>query len=529
MVQSFLMGEKNKIIIWVSVNILLFILPLCVVVLSNSDDAVFVSTFSGANSTMVHSEMVYFGNIWGYMISQLYKLAPTIEWYSWIQHILLIISFNVYWWFVSARIEDKVLKTFAAVVLSLLCIYSILAMQYTATAFYISLASLFIIYDVITLRRLVLSSILFFIATQYRTSGALMPIMIIAPIFILSNYHGIKALKCKGAFLLLLSVITAFTTLLNYQSEHKDKEWSHYTEFTYSRAYINDNPSCLKGFDVIKDSIKKKEYELICNYFLYDGNIISIEELRQIGSYLKGFVLENVKTNLHPYFRFYWRMGILFLLLVIIMGLLKTNKRKCMYFLFISTILLFIAANMYMMSRSIAKERVLLPAYLSLCVATILITKDYCIGFKFQKCVAYSVILLLGTVFIIKDIDRYRYNKGVAELAKETETILQQNSYPRVHIHIGVAVDVDAFNMSNNIIYKSMVDCGWTINSPYVREFYKGFTSYIDDNLPMLINKRNMNRIEDIVYILKHHYGIESHYLINDESKNYYIIQLVRD
>lgn len=60
----------------------------------------------------------------------------------------------------------------------------------------------------------------------------------------------------------------------------------------------------------------------------------------------------------------------------------------------------------------------------------------------------------------------------------------------------------------NSVVGKKFVRVGWTVNSPHTKNYYQGYKSYVDKNIPMMINSDYEHYIDLIEKSLKSYYKI---------------------
>lgn len=58
----------------------------------------------------------------------------------------------------------------------------------------------------------------------------------------------------------------------------------------------------------------------------------------------------------------------------------------------------------------------------------------------------------------------------------------------------------------NSVVGKKFVRVGWTVNSPHTKKYYQGYKSYVDQNLPMMVNSDYEQYLDMIEKSLKSYY-----------------------
>ena len=281
--------------------VLLLILPFCVnIFFSQSDDQRSLFISSGAYNGTPCPYLVYEGYIYGTILSTLYKINNNIEWYSVMSWTLYLISFLTIGFSIIKLKTNELIKGLFLLTFSFLHFYMCIHPQFTILTSELAFASFALLIQAKNKKYYATAFVLFFIATQIRTSAALLPYMILFPIFFLSNNYkkAIGSLSC----LCIIGIVSYATDNIMYN--HTD-EWKHFNTYNDARGLIADNPQSAKLLSTIENTNQKKKYELLVKYRFFDTNILTEKEIVDYANILKQQRLETIKINIHNYYQMY--------------------------------------------------------------------------------------------------------------------------------------------------------------------------------------------------------------------------------
>lgn len=138
---------------------------------------------SGAYTGTPSGSLMYVGSLYGSFIAFLYSVTVNIEWYSLLYYFFFILSIaiitkKILWANIKAEIKYLGLS-----LILFTHTYMALSPQSTFLAADLSIASMALLYRYKNRINLIYAALVFFIATQFRLFGALMPYFIALPIF----------------------------------------------------------------------------------------------------------------------------------------------------------------------------------------------------------------------------------------------------------------------------------------------------------------------------------------------------------
>lgn len=510
----------NRILLGTLFTIFL-LLPFFVnIFFSLSDDQRYLFISSGAYNGTPCPYLVYEGYIYGTILSTLYKINNNIEWYSVVSWTLYLISFLTIGFSIIKLKINELIKGLFLLTFSFLHFYMCIHPQFTILASELAFASFVLLIQAKNNKKYYATAfVLFFISTQIRTSAALLPYMILFPIFFLSNNYkkAIGSLSC-----LCIIGIASFATD-NIMYNHSD-EWKHFNTYNDARGLIADNPQSGKLLSRIENPNQKKEYELLVKYRFFDTNILTEKEIVDYANILKQQRLETIKINIHNYYQMYKSLGGITLIITILWLLFFSFKKKQYgtIFFIISCLIMFFIANITIMSMSFPKERVLITLIAALLLSCLYIANT-------RKTTYTNTFLCINAIILMFYFGRTNYQtaKNINEPLKqknEVEGMLNKSKSEKVLMLVPSCLDVEIFSASKSpIAYKTILQ-GWMYHWPLAPKGYGNFKTLVD-GIPMLVNKSAVEQLDIIEDMIRQNYKISVDRHAIAESENYYLIQ----
>lgn len=305
-----------------SVTILIFVLlPFCIKIFwSAADDPRYIFMTSGAYTGTHSGSLLYVGSIYGNFVGWLYQLFPVLEWYSVIYYLLFTVSVFLLSKAILNSTLSREIKCSVYVILFITHLYMAISPQSTFLASDLSISTMVLIRGKRSHAKFLLSFCLFFIATQMRLFGALMPYMIAMPIFMLSKNITIGNVKRYVMPFAVFFVLSCTSFLSDYLKYHSTSEWTQFKKFDAARCYITDNPLSGELIDGIHNPKDKLAYMLFQKYRIYDTNVLPVEKMVHYADMMKTYRLKNIQNNIVPYARFYLSFGFLAVFILIMWG-----------------------------------------------------------------------------------------------------------------------------------------------------------------------------------------------------------------
>ena len=500
---------KNNLFIFGITNLILLFIPFCTeCVHASFDDDLMLLIASGAYTGTPSPYIIYSNYVYGVFISALYQLYNGIEWYSVIQYILHMAAINIIILRIFQNRFSLVIKTAIIITILLIAIHISISLQYTFLASEISLASIALTLPNPNKRKYyTIGFILFAIAASIRLTGALIPFMLFLPLLILPIHLKEKSYQCQLKYYISLIICTITLLTIDKIAYTSTPSWKAYIQYNEARQYINDNYAAKDCVNLFTNENKKREIDLLVNYRVVDGTILNTTDLKKIITFLKSQRLNNIKNEFWGYYYTYnYSLRIIFLILLFTIFVLGCSKKHRYKLIIIGvSFIAFVIANAYLMSRSRAKEPILLCLIISI-ISICYICLIPSIKQKLQTIIASLLICFLG-VWIVRNI-LYTHETTKRNIAstKNTEYLFQSVSDKKILVHTGTATTINMFHVSQSIIGQKLLRTGWLINSPHTKIFYTGLSSSIENDLPHLINTQYEDKIETMKELLMNYY-----------------------
>ncbi len=518
----------NKIWLLVSVIALISILFFQPIYFSAADDPRYIYLLSGVYTGSPCAEVVFIGYLFSTLCSWLYSMYLGIEWYTVIFYGLYLLSYTVISWHV---LKWKPQKTFVKYVVAfsffVFQIYLLLIPQNTILSIELSFASLVVMLNSeCRYRKQLYGILLFFIGTQIRFSAAFIPYMIACPLF-LCNFRWNDASWWKNRILLAGLIVVAAITFFTNKSAYSGEQWKEFNEYNEARGFLADNPIAGEMTSQIASQENRLAYDLFYRYRIFDWNILTLEKIKNYKKIYEDKRDEVIRRNIRPYMNAYRNMEGGWVLLVLVWVFFELLRRKKYYALInlIIVIALFLGANLFMMSTSFPKERVLLGSLMSFFFAVIYISHNYV---KYTEILLVIICLIWGYRYMSLDYSTSRNHLSRNNEVKEVEQILGQCESEKVMLPVPTQLVPEVFHTSSSLIGKKSIIQGWLHIYPKADLSYQPFTSFVE-GLPLLVKKNATEQIDILKTLLRLHYNINATHIILKESENYYLIRLLAD
>lgn len=527
-----MIGRKEKIsLFFVSNAVLLSCVCLMQVTYQTNDDVFMLLFASGAYTGTPSPYLVYIHTLLGGVLSGLYRLTTAVEWYTIVQQTCLFAAFNVLLAFAVRCCQGRM--SCYAICLSLvgLFAYFLTIMQFTFTAFALGLASTMLL----TLGEhgwtRWISFALFFTAALFRPEAALIPYAVAFPLYFfpvrLRDKMYVNKLLCSIA---LLATAFALGRVNRFCYQH-DPDWAYYDQYNCLRGKINDNPMRNVALCVFRDDeVKKNEYELLKEFDLVDGTILQLSDLQAVVSHIeqtRGRCFVEMASS------YYWAYrGLPIKCLLLLFGVLcyvvvRSRQYKTLLPV-VAAFGLFFLMNVYLMTFSPPKERVVLPLFISM-VCVLLVTMWRlrnampCVAQFATACAMVGIL-----VYFINKINGHQKTVAANEEQNQiVEAMIARSGYKKI-MYQTYWYTGSAFGLSSSLPGKTTVKTGWTIHSPHTKQWYEGYMTFIDGGLPILIKKDDPPRWNLIMDTLQKKYHAEVDVEVLDEAGGYQLVRLVR-
>ncbi len=322
-----------------------------------SDDFIMQMIVSGGYTGVPSPEIVFMNIAIGYVLSFLYSICHTINWYFWFQ---VLISFISLWMITYCILKKYNNFYFKTVVFCFLCFFSndiYLLMQFTKTATLTIIAS-FLLYffnifeEKINKKEIALASCLFFIGIciRYRSLYICLPFYgILWLVLCFNNRDKIKTIFKRSILVLMacsLCIIVNRTNTAIYKN--MNPEYKEYVEYNDVRSSIVDY-TCL-DYSYYQDEFEKisfteTDYNNLIHWGFIDQNVYTQDKLKSVSNIIQKYRNQHpvtfkdvIKTFLEKKYWFY--VSVIGVVCIFLLGLLRNRKILNISFIFLGLTLI---------------------------------------------------------------------------------------------------------------------------------------------------------------------------------------------
>lgn len=486
---------------------------------------------SGAYTGSPSPYLVYIHYLLGGVIAGLYCLTKAVEWYTMLQQACLFVAFNVLLAFLLRCRQSRMVKY--SIMLSLLGLfaYFLTTMQFTFTTFALGLASVVLL--TLSERRWTrwFSYVLFFVAALFRPEAALIPYAVAFPLYVFPVRLREKMYRKKLLYSVGLLVTVFALGQANRFCYQRDPDWAYYDQYNRLRGKINDNP--MRDVEVGQlqnDEVKMNEFNLQKEFDLVDGSILQLSDLQAVIGQIEKTRVQCFHEMVSYYYWAYRGLPIKsFLLLLVVMLYVVVRSKQYKTLMPVAVAFgLFVLMNVYLMTFSPPKERVVLPLFVSAVVVVLVVTlrqKD-AMSRLARLLVAMAMV---GTVpFFIRKMEGHQGAVMVNEESnRHVEAMMARSGYEKIMFQTYWYTG-SAYGLSASLPGKSTVKTGWTILSPHTKRWYDGYLTFVNDGMPILMSKKTPPRLDLVIDTLRRWYHMEVDVVTVDETETFRLIRLVK-
>ena len=315
-----------------------FALP---VLFEDNDDTTMAWIANGVYSGTPDCHLVFINAIWGSLLSFLYTIIPSIEWYSLLFAVLQIVSMTIILLFINNMFGRSWSKYLFFLVYYVLWFLIIIRFQFTTTSAITAFAACLLLYK----KQYIAGGILLVIASMVRFSAAGLVGLLMAPALV----YAYRKDLIRGLVPLALVLVCVAGVYKADSLFYQTPEWSYFREFNSLRGKINDNPNLWRVIGHYPDGITQGEFNTVAA-FAIDPNMTTADELRDILNVIDSTPSYKKAKNIYPCLILrYWKWIITMLLFFFVPIILYPNKRLAFFTLLIIgywlTILAFITLN----------------------------------------------------------------------------------------------------------------------------------------------------------------------------------------
>lgn len=501
------MLDKKQIIVLVALNIVFIVIPLVFPCVHFTLDNDLMQFFSSGVYTGKPSEYTIYTNILhGLLLKMLYTFNSHVAWYAVYEYFCNLMCTNIFIYLLLQWKFNKIIKSLACILVSIVCFIIAIQPDYTIVAGELGLASIALYStsdSVIAKKNLVFSIVLFFMGAILRIQAVVIPYCVFLPLLICIFLKHKKMMFIYNALLILILI---FLFSFNSWYYNRSNDWKKYCEYNALRMKINDNPSASDCVNLYANKDEKSELVLLNEYRVNDGTILNARNLKISTDFLSHRYFYNIAQNIKPYYYTYaymLRIIIGFVLLAVVCMFAIRDRKGII--LVLASFVMFLLANFYTMSISRPKEPVMLilTASLIACCSILIHNK-----IKKSYLLTLMAFLLSGGAYLkLKDAQyAIKQNKTYIKQSEICQALCAKIDDSKILFHNATYCRMNVWTECNSLVGKKFVRVGWTVNSPHTKKYYQGYKSYVDNNLPMMINSDYEQYLDMIEKSLKSYY-----------------------
>ena len=481
-----------------------------------NDDVIMASIANGTYLGEPDCHLVFMNALYGCFLVFLYKLVPSVEWYSYLFAFFQIMSMTVASYYTIKDVKSKVLKASLLFALYSVWSYIIFYLEFTTVAGVLAFASVILLQK----RHFCLGALFFGVSFLVRYHCAGMVFILSVPILVYEYGRDWKSYLKIGLILCFSGVLH-----LGNNAFYQDKEWKEYKEYNEIRGRISDNPNREKCKSDLLKIMSCDDYVLLSESF-HDPNISTTEVLKRTFSILDSNNIENKIVNVKEKFvnKYWYLILINFILLFVLV--LKNSKKNfvvttvCFY-------VLWVALLGYVSLNGIPKYRVvvasLLPLWWLCVVGGLYIKCNYSRVFFSVFCVVFGYI---GFVREIRGGNEFRINVENSINHEQKEILEECKTNVIVPYCSDLKIELFApFQLKRQIKSKQIVFLGWMAKYP-LKSGYLTYRNFVDGNALLFISKTRTT--ENIQNSIKEHYLIDTDTVHVKETENYALVKFVK-
>lgn len=514
------MTLKNKYVLFITLilgNIFFFFLSAYLLNMQyeENDDIIMCLIANGKFTGIPDCHLVFQNALYGVIISSLYKLTNSIEWYSIAFVIIHILSMSVIVYNIVLKCSYKPLLI--AVLLSIYSIWCVIiqSFQFTTTAGILCIAGCIMLLSN-SIPALCLGYFAIFIASLIRFEVVVLVGLLFFPLIILTyKFDWKRYLYIIGVAFLVMTTKT--TDRFFYQTA----EWEHYRAYNALRGKINDNPNInVVDMDKIESvGISERDYVMLCG-FIIDPNTITLPILKQVVQILRDVPLLDKIHNTQQLQRYRLPTICLFMLTILLVCASKSKFiRIILIFWYIGFIILLggLCLDHYL------KNRVFLCAIMAM-LAFLFIMFDKIPFNPWHSFVMIVCLLGISTKYFYQCYKVSNLKDSRANIWYEQQKPLINNIPSNAYVLLSELniEGISPFDIKScqNKIYPT----GWLTTIPLNRDIGHSLVDILNENVYIL--SQNVDNIDGLINYLTTQYDINIACNIITKNEYYSIIQL---
>lgn len=488
-------SNSNNIAIFTVLTVIFWSIPcLFDITFSSIDDYSCLWILSGRYTGSITPMAPFIGYVHSVIISSLYAISDSLEWYSFAFFLIMYICFMLLSHLIFKAPLNRRSKIALLLLLLSVQIYFELRPHNGNIAIETSITSFLLLYNSKHRAFRLIAYVLFFASTQMRLLAAFIPYMIAFPVYLFNVKQKKDIVKTALTFSIIL-LISGVTFLTNRSVYANDAAWNRFSEVNSIRGYIVDNPSNNDVYNVITNSKDSISYNFIEKTRIGDPHTLNVERLRPYVDYLKSRSVHTAISLVHWYYGDYKKIGIwvVMLLFVIVAYQITATKDKRSLLVFTLSTLMVFAGNFFLMSQSRPKERLLIPFILMFTfVLCSIVTRNK----RIKTIIIPLVCLSLSCFFAMRSIDGYTETKQLLCKQEQIESQLSRIPYDKVFA-CSISPYPEIFDARKSVYGTKVYEGDWMMSTPLAPDGMIGIKPLVE-GLPILIPA---DKTKDIVNV----------------------------
>ncbi|MBP5260411.1 MAG: hypothetical protein J6Z12_07280 [Paludibacteraceae bacterium] len=434
-----------------------------------TDDYVMARIASGAYSGTPDAHLVFIHYLYGQVVAVLYRLLPSIEWYTWLFvgfHFVSLTTLTVMLFDIK-HLKLRYLAIFALCALEVRIFYFI---QFTTVAAVLATTGLLLVFRNRSGWQLLGGCVCFLLAVTIRFHAAMLVGAIAAlfyPLYTLKNGFSIRQ---AGALAVCVALAFALR-VYNRQVYRQDAAWNHYYQYNTLRGQINDNPYSRRLYRHLPEGVSVFDYYLLCKFFP-DWEVLTLEDLQTIQQSLRQ---DRHMHGINRVMKRMWKeyhMIIWLLLCLFVATFFRYHPRQWLLWL---PILGLVGLTVYVDMHSVFKDRVFITMYMPALMFLTLLEKER------MGRISSTILLLTGGCWLGLTVRETALdnNSHLAEYRSVQEKIPMSAVYSNLSIATGSEYTPPLQLTSHKGAH--YVGRGWLSAIPF-DEAYASFRTYLQDN-----------------------------------------------
>lgn len=488
-----------------------------------NDDIVMSMIANGSYSGSPDYHLVYINVIYGYVLTLLYGLFASVEWYTWSFVVLQVLSMTVLaYCVVTMSNRARWEKILWLLILYVLWCRIVISLQFTTTAGFVCLAGC-----VLLMRRRALCRwsgvVLVVMAALIRFMAAGLVGLLMAPIIVYTWQRDWR----KYIPIMVMLMLVVGCRAVNHYTYDKDPEWKYYRTYNQLRAQLNDNPNAYKMHpNQLPEGVDWIDYQLLLR-FIPDPEQIDLPTIRQLSATVGAVPMNEQIRNIERSVEKYAVEMSMLLALLVLMILTTGNRSK--YLFLIAYTLFVIVLIIHVSMDGFLKNRVFLCMLLPLLVTDFMLLPNTT-GLKRRWGIAVVMVALSGWYIhqISTEVIVARHNQYVWRTKQlPVLSYIPKDAYV---ITIGTSMTMEGANPWHiwPLSYKKYT-LGWLTWCPFNRPVGDSYRALLREDMYVFTSaKYNQPRtaVPRICEQIEKHYGVKTKIRPICHNSTYALIQI---